>query len=805
MKMAFDRDWRFHLGGEPFAFSSEWMGRDFDDSSWRLLDVPHDWSIELPRDPVSPGGTEGGFFVDGVGWYRKRFDVPEAWRGQRLAVTFEGVFKNAEIWLNGYYVGRHPYGYTTFTMDLTPYLEVGVENLIVVRVDNSAPQHSRWYSGSGIYRHVWLLVRDPVHIAEGGLYITTPQASAESATVRLETTVVNESEAARPVTVRWHVTGPEGEVVGFREADAKLKAGGSRLFAEELPVANPRLWSPDHPRLYGLQVEVRADDTVLDAETTTFGIRSISYSATQGFLLSGEPLTMRGGCVHHDCGPLGAMALDRAEARKVEVLKASGYNAVRCAHNPPSPAFLDACDRLGMLVIDEAFDGWRERSTPNDYHLAFDDWWQRDLESMLYRDRNHPSIIMWSIGNEVTERSQPWGPGLARRLADRVRAIDPTRPITSAVNGFSPWENSDAFFAELDVAGYNYLVGRYEEDHTRHPDRIIVATETFASQAYEYWRAAERLPYVVGDFLWTALDYLGESGIGGTWFEGETGPGWTKWLPGWPWHQAYCGDIDLCGWKRPQSYYRDLLWGKTDTLYLAVHAPVPQDKTLKRLEWGWPDVQASWTWPGLEGRELQVDVYAACDEVELLLNGKSLGKKVMTEADRLIATFAVPYAAGELKAIGYRAGRKVAEHSLATTGPAQGLRLTSDRNPIWADTNDLAYVTVEAIDAERRTVPTADHGVYFTTSGPGGIAALGSNNPKHTEPYRGHRHRLHRGRCLVIVRPGGEAGEIHLHAQADGLEPVSVTVAAVARPEAATSTAPPTSPRSRAGGRTGRE
>jgi beta-galactosidase len=784
MRTSFDKGWRFNLADEPTSFWSDWLKREFDDSAWRCLDLPHDWSIELPRDPKSPGGTEGGFFIDGVGWYRKCFTVPESWQGKRVAVMFEGVFKNAEIYVNDRYVTRHPYGYTSFTVDLTPYLEVGKENTLVVRVDNSAPKHSRWYSGSGIYRHVWLLVRDPVHIADGGIYVTTPEVAAASALVRLETAVVNESEAARRVTVRWTVLGPEGGECGVGEMTAEIAAGTSSTFTGEQQVAAPRLWSPGHPSLYQLQVEVRAGRELMDAETMTFGIRSLRFSAAEGFVLNGQPIKMRGGCVHHDCGPLGSMSVDRAEERKVEVLKASGFNAVRCAHNPPSPAFLDACDRLGMLVIDEAFDGWRERSTPNDYHLVFDDWWQRDLESMVYRDRNHPCIVMWSIGNEVTERGLPWGPELARRLAGRVRSVDPTRPVTSAVNNLPEWEKTEPFFAELDVCGYNYLVRRYESDHERHPDRIMVATETFASKAFEYWRAVERLPYVIGDFLWTSMDYLGESGIGGTWFEGDTGPGWTTWLPGWPWHQAYCGDIDICGWKRAQSHYRDVLWGAQDKLYIGVHAPIPEGKKVVRFDWGWPDVQASWTWPGLEGRELQVDVYSACDEVELVLNGTSLGRKAMTEGDRLIATFPVAYAAGELKAVGYRAGAKVAEHTLVSAGPAEGLRLTADRNPVWADPNDLAYVTVEVIDAKGRLVPTADQIVYFTASGPGYIAAVGSNNPKHTEAYRGNRHRLFRGRCLVVVRPSDQAGDIQLRAQADGLAIAKVVIETRVRPEA---------------------
>jgi beta-galactosidase len=782
MKTTFDKDWRFHLGDEPTAFWAEWLQRGFDDSQWRRLDLPHDWSIELPRDPNSPSCPEGGYFVDGLGWYRKRFAAPEAWRGKRVAVRFEGVFKNAEIWVNDRYVGRHPYGYTSFTMDLTDHIKVGRENLLVVRVDNSAPKHSRWYSGSGIYRHVWLLVSDLVHVAEGGLYVTTPEVSGESARVRPETTVVNESDSARSVTVRWVVRGPEGEDCGTREAEGEVPAGECRAFAEELALTNPSLWSPDHPALYRVEVEVRAGDELLDDDATSFGIRTIEFSAAEGFRLNGEPITMRGGCVHHDCGPLGSTSIDRAEERKVEVLKASGFNAIRCAHNPPAPAFLGACDRLGMLVIDEAFDNWRERGTPNDNHVVFDDWWQRDLDSMVLRDRNHPSIVLWSIGNEVKEAGQPWGPEIARRLAARVKSLDPTRPVTCAVNNWPEWEQVDDFYAELDVCGYNYLLKRYEEDHARCPDRIMVATETFASQAYEYWQAAARLPYLIGDFVWTSMDYLGESGIGGTWLEGEPeAPTEKSWLPGYPWHQAYCGDIDICGWKRAHSYYRDLLWHRPDSLFIGVHAPVPEGRKLARKEWGWPDVEVCWNWPGLEGQKLQVDVYSACEEVELLLNGSPVGRRKMREKDRLIAAFQVRFAPGELTAVGYRGGEKVAEHSLVTAGPAAALRLTADRNPIWADPNDLAYVTVEAVDAEGRLAPKADHVARFTVTGPGHLAAVGSNNPRHAEPYRGERHRLYRGRCLAIVRPSEEAGDITLRAEADGLAAAALTIATQAR------------------------
>jgi len=485
---------------------------------------------------------------------------------------------------------------------------------------------------------------------------------------------------------------------------------------------------------------------------------------------------MRGGCVHHDCGPLGSAAIDRAEERKVEVLKASGYNAVRTAHNPPSPAFLNACDRLGMLVMDEAFDVWRAGKVLYDYHRHFDKWWQEDLNSMLLRDRNHPSVVIWSIGNELIERLLPEGAVIAHQLADHVRAVDPTRPVTAGIcdtwDAHATWRDTDELFTALDLRGYNYQDGVYREDHGRFPDRVIVATETSPTRQYDYWKAVEELPYVIGDFVWTALDYLGEAGIGYEYLEGET----AAFVSNWPWTVANCGDIDLCGGKRPQSYYRDVLWQCRETPYIGVHALVPDDRKVLLSNWGWDDVQASWSWPGSEGLTLPVVVYFDCDEVELLLNGISVGVVSMTAESRYIARFSVPYQPGELKAIARTAGVQVAEAALSTTGQPCHLRLTPDRATIRIDRNDLSYVTVEVCDAEGQTVPTADSLFHVTISGPGRIAAVANADPKNTDLYCDSRHHAWRGRGLVIVQPSGEPGRIDLCVTADGFEPVQTVI-----------------------------
>jgi beta-galactosidase len=767
-----DIGWRFHLGDVHDGQSP-----GLNDSGWRLLDVPHDWSIELERRADAPGGGSGGFFQDGVGWYRRHFEVPEDWAGKCVWVEFDGVYREAEVWINGRCLGLHPYGYTSFRYGLTPFLKPGEDNVLAVRVDNSTHKHTRWYSGSGIYRHVRLVATHPVHVAPWGLRATTPEVTDAEAAVSVRLTVENACDKGVQTVVRCTVLDPGGEEIGRTEAGGTVPACGSSEMSGETAVPSPQLWSTESPTLYTLTASVIVDGRILDEVSTTFGIRTLSFTPEEGFLLNGVPTPMRGGCVHHDCGPLGAASIDRAEERKVELLKASGYNAIRCAHNPPSPAFLDACDRLGMLVIDEAFDVWRAGKLPHDYHRRFDDWWQRDLDSMILRDRNHPSIVLWSIGNELIERGLPEGAEIAQRLAARVRELDPTRPVTAGICGMwagEDWRVTDGLFEHLDVCGYNYQVGVYESDHELFPERVIVATESFPPKAYEYWKAVEDLPWVAGDFVWTSLDYLGEAGIGRAYLEGEPG----HFLPEFPWNQANCGDIDLCGGKRPQSHYRDVIWGRAEKPYIAVHPPVPEGKEVKISAWGWHDVQQSWNWPGLEGQELKVDVYFACDEVELLLNGKSLGRRPAGPDAQHIASFVVPYEPGRLEAVAWTAGDEVARAALETTGPGCLLRLRPDRDTVRANRNDLACVTVEVLDEEGRLVPVAGDTVYFTVRGPARIAAVANADPKNTEPYRGNVHSVWRGRGLVMVQPTGEPGEIVLRAQADGLEGAEVVVKA---------------------------
>jgi beta-galactosidase len=778
-----------------------------------------------PFDPgASPGSNFTAHTVGGIGWYRKKFVLPRQESARRVALRFDGVYMDSDVWINGHLLGNHPYGYTSFGYDVTPYLNpAGEPNVVAVRVKN-AGANSRWYSGSGIYRHTWLTITDPVHTALWGVHVTTPKIEKNSATVKVATTVENVGSNAPHINVGVKLVAPDGTVVAEGSASPAggraslpdwatpvpewcLAVPGSRPSAkapseytnveQTLAVPNPRLWSPATPELYKAVVAVESDGQVVDETTTPFGIRSVQVDAQNGLRINGQQIKLKGGCMHHDNGPLGSKAIDRAEERKVELMKAQGFNAIRTSHNPPSPALLDAADRLGMLVLDEAFDQWSQSKNPDDYHRFFKDWWQRDIDAMVLRDRNHPSVIMWSIGNEIPERETSVGATEAMNLAAQVRRLDTTRPVTAAYNSVSP--KADAFFMALDVAGYNYNPEHFREDHARVPNRVMVTTESYPYQIYDYWHEVEKMPWVIGDFEWTALDYIGESGVGHANLDTDL----QSYLKPWPWHLANCGDIDICGFKRPQSFYRDVVWGHSK-LEMAVHSPRAEGHSEVLGPWGWPDETHHWTWPGHEGETLQVNVYSSYPKVRLLLNGNEIGTKFMNfgsklastfavpyppsaaklgaefalpyvpDDQKLIASFTVPYAPGELKAVGIGNNGEEETRVLTTSGAPVRLRLTADRKQIQASRNDLSYVTVEAVDASGQVEPTASMRVRFSVDGCGEIAAVGNGDPTDTDSFQTGNRRLYGGRALVVVRPSIDAQRdrrLSLRATAEGLEP----------------------------------
>ncbi|BCM93920.1 beta-galactosidase BoGH2A [Abditibacteriota bacterium] len=733
-----------------------------------------------PFDSTAPGSSAQGFTTGGVGWYRKTFTLPPSQKGRNLRITFDGVYMDSTVWLNGQLLGKHPYGYTSFSYDLTPFARIGQPNTLVVRMDSSG-LNSRWYSGSGIYRHVHLTSAPPVHFAPNGIIVTTQEANAQKATVRVRATIHSDATTAQVVTLTARLIGPGGQNLGSAKTTQTAAANADTELDQQLSVAAPQLWSPDKPTLYRVVTTLDAGRGGQSQIQTMVGIRTIALDATRGFLLNGEPLKLRGGCVHHDNGPLGSAAYDRAEERRVELLKSAGFNCIRTSHNPPSSAFVEACDRVGMLVMEEAFDAWTRPKNPQDYSRFFNDNWQSDIRSMVERDRNHPSVVMWSIGNEIPEQTSPESIVTAKLLSDYVRRIDPTRPTTLACNlGYSA--GRDDYFAAVSVAGYNYKPGDYVADHERHPDWLMQGTESFPRSAFEAWMPVIDHPYVIGDFVWTALDYIGEAGIGRVTYPGEKG----GFVGDFPWTVAGCGDIDLIGTRKPQSYYRGILWGIGPKVAAFVDAVAEGEPKYGISGWGWPDERASWTWPSSEGKNRIVRVFANTPRVKLLLNGRDLGTKETTRATSYIATYSVPYEPGELVAVGLNdAGTEVERWALKTASAPATLRLTPARRAISADGQDLSFVTVEVVDSSGNLCPNAANLLKFSLQGSGQIIAVGNGNPQNIESLQQPQHSAFQGRALVIVKGTGQAGELRLTATADdlksGMTSIKTVLAAVGR------------------------
>jgi beta-galactosidase len=804
-----DADWRFSLGDPADAESPT-----FNDQSWRTVTVPHDWSIEGTPAEKNPTGSGGGYYPAGIGWYRKTFTAPASWKGKRVSLEFDGVSMNSTVYLNGHKLGIHPYAYTSFHFDITSQINPSAKNVIAVRVDNSMQPSSRWYSGSGIYRHVRVVVTDPIHVAPWGIFVSTPEAYMAFAKVVVKIQVQNDTAEASEVTVNTVLIGPSGAKSQALEGAVQLQAGQLAETTQEITLDQPALWSPETPHLYRAVTRIIKNGKVFDEVETPFGVRSLAWSVEKGLLLNGTSIKLVGGSVHHDNGPLGAAAFDRAEERRVQLLKAAGFNAVRTAHNPPSPAFLDACDRLGLLVLDEPFDVWTRSKAKYDYARFFNEWWQKDIDSMVLRDRNHPSIVFWGIGNEIPEAWTPEGAPIAQRLAARVRSLDSTRPVTEAFPGATYTPATDAVFSVLDVGGYNYNLGQNQaKDHVRVPSRIMMSTETMASNAFEQWQLVKDHSYILGEFLWTAMDYLGESGIG-AWayatpqeaiqaagiatmmqqmmsnmgadgknpFEAMADPN-AKPNPvakllfaGYPWHAAYSGDLDLTGYRKPSSYYRDILWNGGDRVYATVRLPAPEGKQIIAMGWSVYPTLPSWTWPGEEGKPLTVEVYSGADSVRLFLDDKLIGEKPTGRDQAFKTDFDVPYASGTLKAEGVRGGKVVAQSILQTTGAAVRLKLTADRTVLSADGQDLAFVTVEAMDEKGQLQMNSEKKVHFTVSGAGMIAAVGNGNGEAQGSYSDDSFGLFHGRALVILRTNHNSGQIKLTANAEGLSPSSVAI-----------------------------
>lgn len=802
----FDEGWKFNLG-DSAAYSQP----DFNDSSWRSLNLPHDWAIEGDFSKENPSGTGGGALPGGIGWYRKTFTVPGYKEGEKVYIDFDGAYMNTTVYINGHELGTRPYGYASFSYDITPWLKEG-DNVIAVKVDNSDQPNSRWYSGCGIYRHVWLRKLDAIHVAQWGTYVTTSDITPDSATVNIATTVDNTSAADAEVTLTTRVIDPQGKVAATVTATDNIAAGKSATVNQTARVADPQLWSLDNPALYSVVTDVAVGGKTVDTYQTTTGIRTIEFTADKGFFLNGEQVKINGVCMHHDLGALGAAVNTRAIRRQLEILQEMGVNAYRASHNPPAPEVLALCDSMGILVMDEAFDMWRKRKTERDYARFFDEWHERDLTDLVTRDRNHPSIIMWSIGNEVLEQWSDaaadtlsleeanlilnFGHGadklakdgdemsvnsmLTAKLADIVKQLDPTRPVTAGMNEPNPGNHLIKSGA-LDVIGLNYHDEWYDDAEKNYPGKPLLGSETvsalmtrgyyknpsdsiiiapkrwdipyedpsFACSAYDN----EHVPWgtthenslrrmkddrVMGQFIWTGFDYIGEP---------------TPY--GWPARSSYFGIVDLAGFPKDVYYMYQSEWRP--------------DKTVLHLfpHWNWTPGQT-------------VDLlayYNNADEVELFVNGKSQGVRSKGDGEYHVM-WRVPFEPGTVKAVSRKAGKNVAEQVIKTAGEPAQIRLTPDRATIAADGNDLSFVTVEILDSDGNLCPTAVNEVTFTVEGAGQNEGVDNGNPISLERFKADSRKAMAGKALLIVRNNGKKGDINVKAVSPGLSDATVTLKA---------------------------
>jgi beta-galactosidase len=765
-QISMDAGWRFKLGDFAGADRAE-----FDDSSWRSLDVPHDWGIDGPFDPLNPAGGAGAFLPAGTGWYRRHFSLPAEFAGRRIFVEFDGVMANSDVWINDAHLSRRPYGYVGFRYEITSHLKLGDSgsNVLAVRVNNADQPASRWYSGSGIYRHVRLIAVNPVHIDQGGLFVSTPKASADQAVVRVHCEVVNQSGAACEAVVQVELFDYQGRGVGTVEsAPQAIAVRNSTDFQQDLPVSNPQLWDLDHPKLYSAACRVLVSGAAVDESRETFGIRDAHFEAATGFWLNGRNIKVKGVCVHADGSAFGAaVPLDIWE-RRLTILKGLGVNAIRTAHNPPDPGFLDLCDRMGFLVMDEMFDCWTVAKNIADYHLYFDDWSKIDTRDTVRRDRNHPCIILYSAGNEIHDTPNA---ELSKRILAGLVAVfhenDSTRPVTQALLRPNASHDYDDGLADLlDVIGTNYRDAELLAAHAAKPSRIIIGTENHHDRAA--WLAVrDNAPYC-GQFLWAGIDYLGEAPI-------------------WPLVSSNSGLIDRTGYPHPLAYERQAWWSAQPVVHIvrrvrgaASRGPdggpaAPAANYRLRP----PEIFADWTPSNPAPHDENVEVYSNAEQVELVLNGKSLGSEPLP-ADASPRAWNVPYSAGSLKAVASNHGEVVATDELRTAGRPARIILESDHAAISPSYDSVATVSVTVVDSDGVAVPNANDPISFTITGPGVLAAVDSGDHRSHESFHSAQRQAYEGRCVALVKASASSGQITLGATAPGLAPATVGIAAAA-------------------------
>jgi beta-galactosidase len=771
----FDANWLFSKG--DFAAA---MMPAFDDSGWRQLNVPHDWSIEGPFS--AEYGSGNGFAPGGIGWYRKHFRLDAAQKSQLVAIEFDGVYDHSEVWINGQFVGGRPFGFASFQYDLTPYLKWNSDdNVIAVRVDHSRFADSRFYTGSGIYRNVRLSITDKLHVAQWGVSVTTPTISATRATVRIATLVTNESDSPREISVLATVYGPPGSAPDGSYACAEespvvsVPAGKSMAVSLDVKMPwQPRLWDVEHPDLHTARVRILASKQTVDEEVVTFGIREFHFAADKGFFLNGKNLKLKGVCIHHDAGSLGAAVPDKVLERRLRLLKEIGVNAIRTSHNPPDPELLNLCDRLGFLVMDEAFDEFtpsknkwvtgRNSGVPSrfGYGEMFAQWSVTDVQDLVRRDRNHPSIILWSIGNEIDYANDPFShPVLgenyhpenppaedlvacAQPLIAAVKSLDRTRPVTAALATVA-MSDAVGLGQLLDVVGYNYQEARYADDHRKFPQRIIYGSEN--SHQYAAWLAVQTNNFIAGQFLWTGIDYLGEANA-------------------WPNRASGAGLLDLCGFKKPIAWFRQSFWSDQPMVYLCVSTGSGGRRGFAGVE--------NWNWPS--NSTATVLCFANCPEVTLMLNNKIIGTKKLSEAVRGVLSWQIPFEPGTLKAVGRANGQDVCSYVLKTAGSPSRIELLPDVTQLRADGKDVCHVEFRIVDENGVRVPNADAEVKFDLTGPASIIGIGNGDVNSVEDCKTSTHHTFQGRGLAILQTTTTPGSITLKVTAPGLESANVTL-----------------------------
>jgi beta-galactosidase len=748
---------------------------EFNDSNWRTVNLPHDWSIEGPFSPEYASGT--GYVPGGIGWYRKHFRLDTTARNKVVTIEFDGIYDNSEVWINGQFAGGRPYGFESFQLDLTPYLKWDSENVLAVRVDHSRYADSRFYTGSGIYRNVRLCMTEPLRIAHWGTYVTTPKIAAASAMVRVETKVENSGGDVKKFSLETDIVGPDGKIVVTATASS-MAGNTAATLQQEFNVPKPQLWTLDSPVLYTLRSTVKSGGTVVDQTETPFGIRTAMFDPNKGFFLNGVSTKLKGVCIHHDAGSLGAAVPDKVLERRLRLLKEIGVNAIRTSHNPPDPALLDLCDRLGFLVMDEAFDeftpsknkwvnGWNA-GVPSrfGYGEIFAQWSVRDVSDMVLRDRDHPCIILWSIGNEVDYANDPftdpvlgksYKPGnppaknllkCAAPLVAAVKSLDRTRPVTAALANLT-MSNAVGLPALLDAVGYNYQEARYAADHKAYPNRIIYGSENH--KQFAAWTAVLKNDYIAGQFLWTGIDYLGEARI-------------------WPDRASGMGLLDLCGFKRPVAWLRQSMWSGKPMVYICV-----ENGTTNGDEDGGPRSfrgVESWNWPA--NSTPRVLCFTNCAEVTLSLNGKALGTRQSAEAVNGILKWDVPFESGTLAAVGRSNGQDISDYTLQTAGPPSRIELLPDVPQLKADGKDVCHVEYRIVDANGLRVPDADQEVDFKLTGPARILGIGNGDVNNSENPKAETHKAFQGRGLAIIQSTPNPGPVTLQASAPGLEPATL-------------------------------